>query len=179
MKIKPELSFQWSLLRFNPQLSRFLFRAGNPFGLDLISLNIQRGRDVALRPYNEYLAVSGRKPIEDFHDLGPMIGERLERVYNSPRDIDLFVGGLLESTEDDAVVGPTFRDIIADQFSRLRRGDRYFYELDSTVNPGHFTAAQLQEIKKISLARIICDNSDHLALISQAPHAFIQSNLMG
>lgn len=156
-----------------------MFRAGNPFGLDLVSLNIQRGRDVALRPYNEYLAVGGRKPIEDFHELGPMIGERLERVYKSPRDIDLFVGGMLESSEDDAVVGPTFRDIIADQFSRFRRGDRYFYEHNPSINPGHFSRAQLQEIKKITLARIICDNSDQLALITQSPHAFIQSNLLG
>lgn len=163
----------------NLQLSRFLFRAGNPFGLDLVSLNIQRGRDEALRPYNDYLAVNGRKPIEDFHELGSMTGEQLERIYNSPRDVDLFVGGLLESSEDEAVVGPTFRDIIADQFSRLRRGDRYFYEHNPTINPGHFTAAQLQEIKKITLGRIICDNSDHLALITQSPHAFIQSNLIG
>lgn len=156
-----------------------MFRSGNPFGLDLISLNIQRGRDEALRPYNEYLIVNGRKPIEDFHELGPLIGERLERVYKSPHDIDLFVGGLLESSEDDAVVGPTFRDIIADQFSRLRRGDRYFYEHNPSINPGHFTEAQLQQIKKISLARIICDNSDRLALVTQSPHAFVQSNLVG
>lgn len=156
-----------------------MFRAGNPFGLDLISLNIQRGRDEALRPYNDYLAVSGRKVIEDFHELGDFIGERLEQVYKSPSDIDLFVGGLLESSEDDAIVGPTFRDIIADQFSRLKRGDRYFYENDPVINPGHFSPAQLDQIKRATLARIICDNSDHLALTSQSPHAFIQSNLNG
>lgn len=161
------------------QLSRFLFRSGNPFGLDLISLNIQRGRDEALRPYNDYLAVTGRKPIEDFHELEPETAERLEEVYKSPGDIDLFVGGLLESSDDDAIVGPTFRDIIADQFSRLRRGDRYFYDYDPTVNPGHFSPNQLEQIKKITLARIICDNSDRLALVTQSPHAFIQSNLMG
>lgn len=163
----------------NFQLSRFLFRAGNPFGLDLISLNIQRGRDEALRQYNDYLVVNGRKPIEDFHELGPIVAERLEQVYKSPHDVDLFVGGLLESSEDDAIVGPTFRDIIADQFSRLRRGDRYFYDHDPSVNPGHLSPLQLEQIKKITLARIICDNSDRLALVSQSPHAFIQSNLIG
>jgi peroxidase len=142
-------------------------------------LNIQRGRDEALRAYNDYLVVSGRRPVEDFHEFSPSVGERLEQVYSSPQDIDLFVGGLLEASEDDAIVGPTFRDIIADQFSRLRRGDRYFYEHDSTINPGHFTPQQLVQIKRISLARIICDNSDHLALITQSPNAFIQSNLIG
>lgn len=86
---------------------------------------------------------------------------------------------MLESTEDDAVVGPTFRDIIADQFSRLRRGDRYFYDRDSETNPGHFDPQQLEQVRKITLARIICDNSDRLALLTQSPHAFVQSNLIG
>lgn len=144
-----------------------------------MSLNIQRGRDEALRPYNDYLVVSGRKPVEDFHEFSPSISERLEQTYSFPQDLDLFVGGLLESSEDDAVVGPTFRDIIADQFSRLRRGDRYFYEHDPSINPGYFTPEQLEQIKRISLARIICENSDHLALVTQSPNAFIQSNLIG
>ncbi|CRK86945.1 CLUMA_CG000762, isoform A [Clunio marinus] len=160
-------------------LSRYLFRGGNPYGLDLISLNIQRGRDEALRSYNDYLAVSGRKPIDDFHEFGSVNAERLESVYKSPHDIDLYVGGLLESSEDDAIVGPTFRDIIADQFSRLRRGDRYFYEHNPTINPGHFLPGQLEQIKRITLARIICDNSDGIALTTQSRNAFIQSNLIG
>lgn len=147
--------------------------------MDLISLNIQRGRDEALRPYNDYLKVNGRKEVEDFHEFPFEIAEKLEQVYNSPKDIDLYVGGLLESSEDNAIVGPTFRDIIADQFSRLRRGDKYFYENHPSINPGSFTENQLKEIKKISLARIICDNSDHIALITQSPRAFIQSNLAG
>lgn len=157
-----------------------MFNAGNPFGLDLIALNIQRGRDHALRPYNDYLAVSGRKVVENFHEFPFEIAERLEQVYNSPADIDLFVGGMMESSEEfDAVIGPTFRDIIADQFSRLRRGDKYFYEHQPSINPGHFSLQQLLEIKKITLARIICDNSDRIALVAQSPRAFIQSNLFG
>lgn len=130
-------------------------------------------------PYNDYLAVSGNKIIQNFHEFGPMIAERLEKAYNSPFDIDLFVGGLLESAEGDAVVGPTFREIIADQFSRLKRGDRYFYENHPEINPGHFSERQLQELKKASLAKIICDNSDRIALTTQSPRAFIQSNLDG
>jgi hypothetical protein len=123
--------------------------------------------------------LNGHKRIEDFHEFGHEIGERLEHVYNSPADIDLFVGGLLETAENDAVVGSTFREIIADQFSRLKRGDRYFYENDASISPGHFNEKQLKEVKKVTLARIICDNSDRIALTSQSPFAFIQSNLDG
>jgi len=145
----------------------------------LISLNIQRGRDEALRPYNDYLDVNGHRVVESFEEFGPEIAERLEKVYDSPHDIDLFVGGLLESSDGSGVVGPTFREIIADQFSRLRRGDKYFYEHHPSINPGHFSERQLQQIKRITLARIICDNADHVALTTQAPHAFVQSNLIG
>lgn len=130
-------------------------------------------------PYNEYLAVSGNKVIDNFHEFGPIIGERLAKAYNTPADIDLFVGGLLETSEGDAVVGPTFREIIADQFSRLKRGDRYFYENSPEINPGYFSESQLQQVKKANLARIICDNSDGVALFTQSPRAFIQSNLHG
>lgn len=53
---------------------------------------------------------------------------RLARLYGSVDEIDLYIGGVSERPMKDALVGPTFVCIIGDQFSRLRRGDRFFYE---------------------------------------------------
>lgn len=67
------------------------------------------------------------------------MGEKLRSVYASVDDIDLWIGGLLEPKMSDSILGPTFRDIVADQFSRLKRGDKYFFENDPSINPGAFT----------------------------------------
>lgn len=53
---------------------------------------------------------------------------RLARLYGSVDEVDLYIGGVSEKPLKDALVGPTFVCIIGDQFSRLRRGDRFFYE---------------------------------------------------
>lgn len=105
------------------------------------------------------------------------MGEKLARVYAHPDDVDLWIGGLVEVAREDALVGPTFGDIIADQFSKFRQGDRYFYEHSSEINPGAFTVEQLTEIKKTSIARLICDNSD--AIQTQSPKAFIRPEISG
>uniref|UniRef100_A0A034VZV8 Chorion peroxidase n=2 Tax=Bactrocera dorsalis TaxID=27457 RepID=A0A034VZV8_BACDO len=156
-------------------LSRFLFRGHNPFGLDLAAFNIQRGRDQGLRGYNDYLEVKGLRKLRSFKDLPEEIGNKLAAVYRHPDDIDLWVGGLLENPLNDAVVGSTFSEIIADQFSRFKHGDRYFYEYGKDVNPGAFTLEQLDEIRKTSMARLICDNADHLTLMEVPPSAFVQA----
>lgn len=98
-------------------------------------------------------------------------------VYQSPDDIDLWIGGLIESARGDGLVGPTFGDIIADQFSKFRQGDRYFYEHNPEINPGAFTPDQLTEIKKTSVARLICDNSDGIQ--AQSPKAFVRPETPG
>ncbi len=50
---------------------------------------------------------------------------KLEEVYVSVDNIDLWVGGVAEQPlTEDSRVGPTFRCILIDQFRRLRDGDR-------------------------------------------------------
>ena len=48
-------------------------------------------------------------------------------------------------------------------------GDRFWYE--NGDHPGAFTPSQLQEIRKISLARVICDNLDNIDQLQ--PYVFI------
>ena len=57
---------------FVPAVSNELFDEG-PFGLDLIALNIQRGRDHGLPGYIHYRESCGFKKITNFDQLGPNI----------------------------------------------------------------------------------------------------------
>lgn len=80
-------------------------------------------------------------------------------------DIDLFVGGVLETPLPGAAVGPTFSCLIAKQFCDLRYGDRFWYERGDPVT--RFTDSQLKELRKVSLARVICNNSDDIHRIQR------------
>ena len=88
--------------------------------------------------------------------------DKIAQIYQHPDDVDLYVGGLLESQVGTGALGPTFGCLIAEQFKRLRSGDRFWYENQSEVG---FTADQLKELRKVSLARMLCDNSDDLKKI--------------
>ncbi|XP_034116256.1 chorion peroxidase [Drosophila albomicans] len=160
-------------------LSRYLFRGDNPFGLDLAALNIQRGRDQGLRSYNDYLELMGAPKLRHFGIFPKEVADRLSSVYRSPDDIELWVGGLLEKAVQDGFVGITFAEIIADQFARFKQGDRYFYEYDEKVNPTAFKPEQLQEIRKATMARLICDNADHSTLHEVPVAAFVQAQFPG
>lgn len=54
---------------------------------------------------------------------------KLLKQYKSWDDIDLLIGALFEKHDDDAMVGPTMKCIIREQFIRTRLADRYFYDL--------------------------------------------------
>ncbi|KAK6624368.1 hypothetical protein RUM44_011227 [Polyplax serrata] len=135
-----------------------------PFsGIDLAALNIQRGRDHALRGYNDYRAVCNLKRATTFEDLAREIPHevivRLKAIYASVDDIDLFPGGMSERPVQGGIVGPTFACIIGIQFRQLRKCDRFWYETDNPVTK--FTEQQLHEIRKMTLSKVLCENMDH------------------
>merc|ERR1719341_2314748 len=139
-------------------------------GFDLAALNIQRGRDHGIPGYNEYRekcasTASNFGRASSFSSLSSDTWmasadvRNLRKVYDSVEDIDLFTGGILERNHKDGLVGPTFKCIIGDQFLRLKRGDRFYYEYGADPTT-RFSEAQLQELRKTSLARLHCDNSN-------------------
>merc|ERR1711976_41870 len=132
-------------------------------GLDLVAVNIQRGRDHGLPGYNKYKEICTGEKARNFNDLRKVMSAeqvaQLESVYKHVDDIDLYVGGFLEAAHGDSILGPVFKCIIGDQFARLKKGDRYFYDLGVDTNT-RFSQQELDQIRKASLARLICDNSD-------------------
>ena len=111
------------------EITEHLFEQANNIALDLGALNIQRGRDHGLPPYNKWREYCGLTVANDFKDLAGDISrrevrEKLEELYDNVNDVDLFVGGILEDLLPGGRLGPTFSCIIKTQFQRLRDGDR-------------------------------------------------------
>ncbi|XP_046553282.1 peroxidasin-like [Haliotis rubra] len=128
-------------------------------GFDLVSLNIQRGRDHGLPPYLDFVNHISKVPaVKKLFSDDLTVPKCALDLYSCVNDVDLFVGGLREKPVKRGLLGPTFGFILAKQFENLRLGDRFWYERADKERI--FTAAQLTEIRRTSLARVICDNSN-------------------
>ncbi len=136
-------------------LRNFLFGPPGAGGFDLAALNIQRGRDHNLASFNDSREALGLSRIDSFDD--PIwkddFGEKLAKVYNSPDEVDLWVGGLAEKESGDSLVGDTFTLIMKDQFERLRDGDRFWYQ-------NQFSRSKIRRLNKLKLSDIIKQNTD-------------------
>lgn len=134
-----------------------------PFsGIDLVALNVQRARDHGVPSYNNYRALCNLKRAQTWDDLSreipPEVITRFKRIYPTVDDIDLFPGGMSERPLQGGLVGPTFACIIGIQFRQSRKCDRFWYETED-VNL-RFTESQLNEIRKTTLSKIVCENME-------------------
>jgi Ca2+-binding RTX toxin-like protein len=140
------------------------FLLDGPTRLDLAAINIQRGRDMGLGTLNETREALGLTPYASFDEVtsDPETAAALAQAYGSVDDIDLWVGGLAEDHAEGAVIGPTFGEIIGDQFTALRDGDRYYFENQN------FDRQTLKEIKGTTLSDVILRNTDTTAMQDDA-----------
>ncbi|MGB5252067.1 MAG: peroxidase family protein, partial [Sedimenticolaceae bacterium] len=134
----------------------FLF---GPVGFDLAALNMQRGRDHGLPSYNEMRTELGMTAFSGWNDMNVdailMDGmkELLMSVYEDINDIDLWVGGLAEKHAKGGMLGELFSWIVSDQFTRLRDGDRFWYQNNM------FEDVWVDLIERSTLSAIIMRNT--------------------
>ncbi len=128
-------------------------------GMDLVTLNIQRGRDHGLPRYGHWKRFCRDEVGLESDFRNQLTKVRLLQLYGNEDNIDLFVGALAEESLPGSALGAVTACIFSITFKRLRSGDRFFYEnTDSNLNL--FTAEQLAQIQQTSFARIICDNTN-------------------
>jgi hypothetical protein len=134
-------------------LRNFLFTQASG-GLDLASLNIQRGRDHGLADYNAVRVAYGLPAVNDFADItaDPEVQQTLAALYGNVDNIDLWVGAMAEDHVRDGSAGPLMRAVIAEQFERLRDGDRFWYQRA-------FSGRELARLERTTLADIIERNT--------------------
>ncbi|HEY0432530.1 MAG TPA: peroxidase family protein, partial [Chitinophagaceae bacterium] len=118
--------------RINTVLRDFLFTSPNDstrFGIDLGSLNIQRGRDHGLPDYNTVRKFYTGRQAFTFRDItsNDTLARELRSLYGNVNNIDLWIGILAEDHLPGASVGRTMHEILRWQFEKLRDGDYYFY----------------------------------------------------
>lgn len=134
----------------------FLFGAPGQGGMDLVSINIARGRERGLPDYNTIRASYGLNRKESFEEIDPdpATAVMLEQLYGSVDNIDPWVGFLADRHMPNSIMGETVMYILKKQFEALRDGDRYYYEADVS-----FTPSETRTIKKTRLSDIIRRNT--------------------
>jgi peroxidase len=122
-----------------------------PDAMDLAAINIQRAHDLGLGTLNETRTALGLTPYTSFDQItsDTATATALKQAYGTVDAIDLWTGGLAEDHTAGAAIGQTFGNIIGDQFTALRDGDRLYFE-----NQG-FDRHTLNDIKSTTLSDII------------------------
>ncbi len=136
-------------------LRNFLFGPPGAGGFDLASLNIQRGRDHGLQSYNRARLDYGLRPVRSFAEITSDAAKAatLQHLYKSVDDVDPWVGMLAEDHVPGGSLGPTATVVLTDQFTRLRDGDRFWFE------NGQFDPITLARIERTRLADVLERNS--------------------
>ena len=131
-----------------------------PAALDLAAINIQRGRDLGLPTLNQMRTTLGLSPYTAFGQIttDTATATALQTAYGNVNAVDLWIGGLAEDRVSGALVGPTFRTILIDQFLRIRDGDALYFENQ------RWAESDLIWLKNTTLSDVILRNTNTVRL---------------
>jgi hypothetical protein len=160
-------------LKVNSGLRNFLFGPGS--GLDLVSLNLQRGRDHGLPDYNKVRRYYTGTSVSTFTDIAgssktsnvpsqslglissstsnTLVADEMKALYGSVDNVDLWAGCYAEDRLSGKSVGKTVDAMLRVQLEALRDGDYYYYMHDPEL------ANDREWIQKTTLADVIARNS--------------------
>lgn len=112
------------------EVRNFLFGQPGAGGLDLISLNVQRGRDMGLPDFNTVRQDFGLPRVTSFSQItrNAALATQLQQLYGNVDSIDPFAGMFAEDHFPGYNIGQTLLAVFTDQFRRSRTGDRFWYE---------------------------------------------------
>jgi len=126
-------------------------------GLDLASININRGRERGLADFNTIRTDLGLTAYTDFSQIctDQEVVTILAGLYDNINDIDPWVGMLVEDPMPDALFGETVMAVMVQQFQALREGDRFYYENDPVLS-----TTEKNEIASTTFRDIIMRNTN-------------------
>lgn len=161
-------------------IRNFLFGPPGAGGLDLASININRGRERGLPDFNTIRAAFGLPKYVLFQQFSSnaAVFTRLFKLYLDINDVDPWVGLLSEDPMPGALFGETIMAIMKRQFSSLRDGDRFFY-----LNDPVLSQEEKAWITKTTLRDIVMYNTN-ISLMQDnvfkaMPHSDICDNMTG
>jgi hypothetical protein len=142
-------------LAVNPSLRNLMSGAMWGGWMDDCAMDIQRGRDRGLVDYNSLREGLGLERVTNWSEINSdsEIQQQLASVYTDVDNIDAYIGVLAEERLESSIYGETQHLLVVDQFTRLRDGDRFWYENDAELSP------LVSEFSDLRLSDIILRNS--------------------
>ena len=137
-------------------LRNFLFAQEGAGGLDLIAINLQRGRDHGLPSFNQAREALGLPTHQSFSTItsNTAVAKALEEAYGDVDQVDLWMGAMAEDHMAGTSTGETLMTALTMQFRHLRDGDRFYYLIDDALTP-----EEKATIRETTLADVIRRNT--------------------
>jgi hypothetical protein len=177
MAVQVQQSFDQRVVN---DVRNFLFGPPGSPGLDLASININRGRERGLSDFNSIRVALGLEPYQLFREINSdqRVSGRLLGLYRDVEEIDPWVGMLAEDKASDGdLFGETIKQFMIVQFGLLRDGDRFFYENDPVLSQ-----SEKELIRNTTMHDIIMRNTDIKLMQSNVfeamPHNEICDNMV-